>query len=325
MRLADVIGQPIATTTLMRSIELNRISHAYLFHGEAGVGKETTAKAFVKHLLCENRQACGSCQSCQSLERGNNPRFNIVESDTSIKIQEIRDLKRSTQFKQTNYSVWLIKDADKMTLQAANGFLKVLEEPPEFVVWILLTNNLQSVLPTIVSRCQIIGFPQLADESVRLLLDAHVSDNSDVDKIELVTRMAHGSIGKALELWNDKFLARRAWVVKQLIDLPTMDIPRVLGLSLAWSEERDVVIRDLELMLEWYRDLWCVKTNATDFLHHLDYQNELSVTCEKYTKESLEQITTLIIEMLMLTQRNVRARFMLGHLLLQMRKGAFAG
>lgn len=323
MRLPEIIGQPIATTTLARAIETNRISHAYLFHGEAGVGKETTARSFVNHLLCETRQACGSCSSCQSLKRNNNPYFHVLETDTSIKIQEIRSLKRDTQFKQEQYNVWLIKDADKMTLQAANSFLKLLEEPPEYVVWILLTTNLASILPTIVSRCQVISFPRLSDDIVRKLLQEKVN-NADQSKIDLVARMARGSIGKALDLWDDQFIERRNWVVKQLVKLPTMDIPQVLGLSLTWEEKRDLVIRDLEQMLEWYRDLWCVKTKATDSLHHIDYLHELSVTCEKYTKESLEQITSLIIEMLTYLNRNVRVRFVLGHLLLQMRKGALA-
>ena len=102
-------------------------------------------------------------------------------------------MKRDTQFKQEQYNVWLIKDADKMTLQAANSFLKLLEEPPEYVVWILLTTNLASILPTIVSRCQVISFPRLSDDIVRKLLQEKVN-NADQSKIDLVARMARGSI-----------------------------------------------------------------------------------------------------------------------------------
>lgn len=325
MRLSDIIGQEIAVRTLEHAIQKERISHAYLFNGENGVGKETTALSLINHLLCESKSACGQCPDCLKLKHGNHPGFRLIDSDSSIKIEQMRDLKEKTQFINEHYVIWLIKDAHKMTLQAANSFLKRLEEPGQMTVFILITNNLRQILPTIRSRCQIISFPRLSDESVRLILSSKVDIKSRPESTaDLIIKMSRGSVGKALELWDSPFLERRKWIIEQLINIPQMSEPEILGLSQKWIEERSVVETDLELMLQWYRDLWCTKIDVDESIFNLDYQNELSGICKKYPLVSLERITSLITEMVVQLQRNVRVRFIMGYLLLQMRKGVLA-
>ena len=326
MRLSDIIGQEVAVKTLEHSIKKGKISHAYLFDGENGVGKETTALSLVNHLLCESKSACGQCPDCLKFERGNHPGFRLIDSDsTSIKIDQIRDLKEKAQFINDHYMIWLIKDSHKMTLQAANCFLKLLEEPGRMTVFILVTNNLRQILPTIRSRCQVISFSRLSDESVHQILSSKVDiDSRPENTVNLIIKMSRGSIGKALELWDIPFLERRKWIIEQLINIPSMRGPEILGLSQKWIEDRSVVETDLELMLQWYRDLWCTKIDANEWIFNMDYQNELSGLSKKYPLASLEQITTLIMEMIVQLQRNVRVRFIMGYLLLQMRKGVLA-
>lgn len=327
MQLAKIIGQPIATTTLQRSIAIDQIAHAYLFYGDIGVGKRTAAESFVNHLLCETKSACGSCGSCAKLARNNHPGYRVLESDSSIKIDQIRDLQEQVQLSHKDYQIWVITDVDKMTLQAANSFLKLLEEPPKRTIFLLLTNNLANVLPTIRSRCQVLKFSRLANGEVEQLLRSKLSlDSSNDQKISLITKMARGSIGRALELWDSPALERRNWVTDQLLRIPTMSIVEVLGLSYKWDEDRNQVKLDLELMLQWYRDLWWIKVDndSNDLLYNLDRKNDLTAISQKYSQKSIENITELIFEMLIQLSHNVRVRFIIGHLLLQMRKGALA-
>lgn len=326
MQLTEVVGQPVATRTLMRALKSQRISHAYLFYGERGMGKETIAKSFINHLLCEDNTACGTCGSCLKLAHGNHPGISVIEGDTSIKIDQIRELKEQIQLTNTKHKVWLIRDVEKMTVQAANSFLKILEEPPRLNIFILLTNNIRQILPTIRSRCQTITFTRLTDNQVLGLLNqcVNVAEVEDQQRLSVTIKMARGSIGKALELWEGQLLERRNWVLEQMISLPEMSIAQILGLSHSWSEDRDQVKVDLEMMLQWYRDLWCAKLGLTDNIYNFDHINELTNISCRYSPTSLEHITNLIQDMAIQIQRNVRIRFILGHLLLQMKKGALA-
>lgn len=326
MRLADIIEQKTAVQTLKRAVELEQTAHAYLFHGDRGIGKTTTAVSFAKQILCENRTACGSCPECLKFERRNHPGVRVLEPvGTAIKIEQIRELQEQVHYSHEHYLVWIIRDAHKMTVQAANSFLKLLEEPPAQTVFVLITDNLQQILPTIKSRCQLISFRRSSDEAVAGALRSRIdAANVSDETINLITKMAHGSIGRALELWDSPLLKRRKWVIEQLIQLPQMSIPEVLGLSYRWDENREVVDVDLTLMLHWYRDLWCLKQGLDDHIYNLDYLNELSVICQKYSLSALQEITAQIIDMSAKLERNVRIRFLMGNLLLQIRKGVLA-
>lgn len=323
MQLAKIVGQKIAVSTLERAVKNDRIAHSYLFHGDSGVGKRTTAISFINHLLCERKTACGECGACKKFLHGNHPGYRLVESNASIKIGQMREVKEKAQYRKDNYVIWLINDAHKMTLQAANSFLKLLEEPPEKTLFILVTNNLGQILPTIRSRCQPISFIRLSNDDVEMLLQekGNVDQLSKNDR-DLVVSMARGSIGKALELLDSPIVKRRKWIVEKLIDIPNMNVAQVLGLSHNWEENREIASLDLELMLQWYRDLWCLKNGTELALFNEDYKKQLTVVSKQYSGHSLAKITSQILEMLTQLKRNVRVRFILGHLLIQMRREA---
>ncbi len=329
MHLGEIIEQQVAVKTLQRAIAVDTIAHAYLFHGDRGVGKKKTATSFAHQLLCATKTGCGRCPECLKLSRGNHPGLQIMDpEDGTIKIEQIRSVHQQVQYAQEHYLIWIIDDAHRMTPQAANSFLKLLEEPPAHIVFILITDHVEQILPTIRSRCQVIGFTRLSDAAVAEVLGARVQgDDGEQDsgrKIELVTKMAQGSIGRALELWDSPLIDRRQWVLEQLIDLPNMSLYEVLGLSHRWEEQRHLVALDLTLMLQWYRDLWCLQAGLEHQVVNLDYLHELSVSCKKYHRSSLEQITKMIIDLHSQLERNIRIRFMMGNLLLQIRKGVLA-
>ncbi len=177
MSFQEIIGQETAKKVLQNGLRQQKISHAYLFHGPAGSGQLKMALSFAKALVCLEKgvDACGHCIECRKMEHGNHPDFLLVEPDgSSIKIDQIRELQRIFSYRSEagNRKIYIIQDADKMTVQAANSLLKFLEEPPAPAVAMLLTDNVQSILPTIRSRTQPVLFTAVdPKQMIQLLAD----------------------------------------------------------------------------------------------------------------------------------------------------------
>ena len=201
MEFKDIIGNTEVKEYLNKSINQKNILHSYLFLGTDGIGKLLVAKAFAKKILClENADEDCSCKSCTCFNGGNNPDFYCInEEGTTIKIDEIRSLIEKVIEKPivSNRKVYIINDCDKMTPEAQNCLLKTLEEPPEFVVMILISSNENVILNTIKSRCMSIKFKNISDD---LLLDyaQNVLGYENVSKNLL--KSFYGSIGKAAKL-----------------------------------------------------------------------------------------------------------------------------
>lgn len=309
MGLDSIVGQSLAVSILRRGLETNTLSHAYLFHGDAGLGKETTARAVADELIKQG---------------GIYSQFRVIEGTPSIKIEQIRLLKEQSEYSQNGNLVWLIKDVDNMTPQAANAFLKTLEEPVKGVYFFLTTTSLHSLLPTIVSRCQLIPFRSISEDVIRdYLAEKTGVDREDV-KVRLAARMARGSIGRAIEYWDGPVLEHRREVLDRLSQIPILSFPEVLGMSQNWNEDRQQVLMDLQLMLEWYRDLAAIKSGVDIPLYNPDYENELTEISADYSYHSLFRIIQEISEMVSAIQGNARVRFCIGYLLLMMKKGALA-
>lgn len=195
-----IIGNDNKKQQLKKSIENNQISHSYLFIGIEGIGKKLLATEFAKAILClGDNKYCNNCKSCIEFDGNNNPDFLYIEPDgNSLKIEQIREMQKKVQEKPiiSNKKVYIINDADKMTLEAQNSLLKTLEEPPEFATIILIGTNENAFLATIKSRCMIIHFNQIADNKMIEYLNSQGIENITKNMLELF----QGSIGKALEL-----------------------------------------------------------------------------------------------------------------------------
>ncbi len=173
MSLQTISGQETAKRLLGSSLRSERISHAYLFSGPGGGARRKAADAFAKALLCERGtelgDACGECLSCRKVEHGNHPDLQAIGPDgASIKIEQIRELQKMFSYRSgsSGRKVYIIDEADKMTVQASNSLLKFLEEPPAPAVAILLSENAQTLLPTIRSRVQLVPFTAMGAESI---------------------------------------------------------------------------------------------------------------------------------------------------------------
>ncbi len=201
--LKEIIGQEPAIRLLTQALYSRRLHHAYLFTGQEGVGKETTAKAIVYHLFCNISQdePCGSCPNCQKLDKGLHPDLLLVEPEKrEIKIGQIRALERELHFRPINaeYRVVVIKSAEKLNPEAGNALLKSLEEPPPYVLFFLLAENASRLLPTIVSRCQVVRFRPLPKAVIKDYLIKRLG--LDEDFAETLAELSAGSLGRAVEL-----------------------------------------------------------------------------------------------------------------------------
>ncbi len=196
----DVYGQKRAINTLSSHLISNNLSHAYLFLGEEGTGKEHLAREFAKYILCGNNQA-DDCESCRKFGHNSHPDFILIDGHEGIKIEDIRGVVERINLSPglSTRKVLLITKLENIGLEAANSLLKTLEEPPLDSV-ILMTSNSEKRLPeTIISRTQQIKLQPLSNDNIYKIL-AKEFDKSEIDK---VIKLADGSIGEAKKLILD--------------------------------------------------------------------------------------------------------------------------
>lgn len=195
-----ILGNDHIKQQLKNSIENKQVSHSYLFIGIEGIGKKLIATEFAKSILCLNKgEYCNNCKSCIEFESDNNPDFLYIEpAGNSLKIEQIREMQKKIQEKPiiSDKKVYIIDNADKMTIEAQNSLLKTLEEPPEFTVIILIGSNENAFLTTIKSRCMILHFNPINNVEMRNYLSNIGIQNITDNMLELF----QGSMGKALTL-----------------------------------------------------------------------------------------------------------------------------
>lgn len=204
----DIVGQQNVIQTLKNAIKFDRIAHAYLFCGPRGTGKTSTAKVFSKSLNCSDGPTvtpCGECESCQKIK--DNSSIDVIEIDAASNrgIDEIRELREKVKFFPTegNYKVYIIDEAHMLTKEAFNALLKTLEEPPEYVIFILATTEPHSLLPTILSRCQRFDFSRLSVQNLVQRLN-FISQQEEIDLAAeaalAIARSAEGGMRDGISL-----------------------------------------------------------------------------------------------------------------------------
>ena len=202
----DVVGHKNIIKYISSAVQADAVSHAYILNGERGSGKRLLANLFAMSLQCQNRaedgEACGKCQSCKQAQSGNQPDIIKVthEKPNTISVDDIRtQVNNDIVIKpySSKYKIYIIPEADLMSAQAQNALLKTIEEPPEYAVIMLLTENAEALLPTIRSRCVMMKLRNIKDQLVKkyLMEHLHVPDY----QAEIDASFAQGSIGRAKE------------------------------------------------------------------------------------------------------------------------------
>ncbi|MCK8826705.1 DNA polymerase III subunit delta' [Natroniella acetigena] len=298
MAFNKVIGQNLAITILRKQLESDRLSHAYLFLGEQGVGKDIAAFEFAKAINCQekNTDACDQCISCRKADNQNHPDIIEIKPDGKwIKIDQIRQLQREILYKpyESRWKIYLIHQADCLNLEAANSLLKILEEPPRYAIIILVLDSIENILPTILSRCQLVRFRLLPDELIKQELISNYK--LSMEKSQLITSLAAGRYKTAVQLVEDEErLAEREEMIELILSLKNSEQVIVFESAERLLEYAAKISQTLELFLLWYRDLLLVKLNQLESLVNADYRDKLTEEAERYSVEEIEEIIRIV-------------------------------
>jgi DNA polymerase III subunit delta' len=295
---SEILGQERAIRLLREAIAREKMPHAYLFVGIPGVGKTTTALALCRTLNCEHPEGgegCGRCSCCRKLASGSYPDLLIVEPESQvIKIEQVRALDRAFSFKAVagKYRVTIIRQAETMTEEAANAFLKTLEEPPPGNILVLNATEPLDLLPTILSRCQRVSFRPVPEAVIEAWLVK--KQGIEKDKAPVLARMAAGSPGKALDMGKGDFLEKRQALLGSLhriIHLPPQEVVDwALGYYGKEKKERKgpALAFLLDVWKTWYRDLILMKAACREqALVNDDFSHELKNASRHSSIESL--------------------------------------
>lgn len=297
-RFTDIVGQEQLQNHLKNAIITDKVSHAYIINGERCAGKEFIAKIFAMALQCENRQEiepCEECHSCKQALSGNHPDIIYVshEKPNTIGVDDIR-MQINGDVAIKPYSgprkIYIMNEGEKMTVQAQNALLKTLEEPPEYVVLLILTTNMDSLLPTILSRCVVLNMKPVKDNQIKKFL----MDNMGIPsyKADVCVAFARGNVGKARLLANsEEFDKVKEEAITLLKYINEMEINEVVAAIKKINEYKFDVNDYLDILSIWYRDVLLFK--ATHDANDLIFREEIQYIrriADRSTYEGIEQI-----------------------------------
>ena len=210
-RFDEIVGQSHVSQTLKNALQSNHLAHAFLFCGPRGVGKTSCARILAKVLNCQNvtedHEPCNECESCQSFQ--GNTSFNITELDAASNnsVEHIRALIEQVRFQpqQGKYKIFIIDEVHMLSQQAFNAFLKTLEEPPAYAIFILATTEKHKIIPTILSRCQIFDFRRIQVTDMVSHLESisqKESIEADKDALHIIAQKADGALRDSLSIFD---------------------------------------------------------------------------------------------------------------------------
>ncbi len=293
----NIIGHENIIEHLQKAIISHKISHAYIFNGEEGMGKKLLATAFAKTLQCEEKGtlSCNRCKSCVQAESKNNPDIIwVTHEKVSIGVDDIRlQVNGDIQVKPYNspYKIYIIDEADKLTEQAQNALLKTIEEPPEYAVILILTSNINVLLPTILSRCVQLNLKPVDKQTIKEFLMAkhHVPDY----KAEMASTFSGGNVGKAIKYTSsedfEQLKSNALHILKYIDEMELYEI--ILGLKLLTNNKSN--IEDyIDLMILWYRDILMFKATLDPDL--ILYREELTFIKKQASIRSYDGIEKII-------------------------------
>jgi DNA polymerase-3 subunit delta' len=224
MSFSTIVGQDGAVRLIRKALARNRVPQAYLFAGPEGVGKKLTALILAKALNClvASDDACDTCKSCYKIHKGYHPDIGVIEAEGQfIKIDQIRELQKQVSYKpfEGRKKVSILNNAERLNLEAANALLKTLEEPPSDTVFILVSSSPRVLLPTLISRCQLIRFNTLSLQRMeQFLVEKGIATGP---KAHLLAALSEGRPGRALNMDLEKILSLR----EQILELMNLMIP----------------------------------------------------------------------------------------------------
>jgi DNA polymerase-3 subunit delta' len=332
MPFRDLIDQQHAASLLRGAIQSAHISHAYLFVGPNGVGRITAARAFAGALLCPEGgdDSCGRCAACRKAADGAHPDLRIISPTgrtntgaerRGVGIDQIRELKREASYPpyESRWHVFIVEDADAMRAEAANSLLKILEEPPPGIVIILIAESTAGILPTLVSRSQVVRFSFVpAPEIAQALTERY---GIPAERARYLAALSGGRVGTALAAAGagEEPFEHRTGVVEELDAVMSGDDAARLDVAEAVARRRDDIERWLDVALLWVRDV-IVWQHAQDpaLLVNLDGQAAIARWAARAGSERFRRSAEAIEEAKGHLRRNLNPRLVLEALFARM-------
>jgi DNA polymerase-3 subunit delta' len=315
-----VIGHDWAVEFLQRCIRAGTTRHAYLIVGPAQVGKTVLAKAFGQALLCqEAERPCLACRACRLIEADRHPDVSVVGPEGSrLKIETIRELQQTLSLSPVEgaYRVCIIRQMETATASAANCLLKTLEEPPKRVILILTADGIESLLPTIVSRCQVLSLRAVARGRIVAALQERGIER---ERARLLGSLARGRVGWAIEASEDaRILERREQVLEKLLGLEEASYPARFSWAEQLSREPDRVPEVLDAMSGWWHDVLVLASGSGAQVTNLDRQGVVQEWAARYGVDTAQRALRAIRDTGWRLERNANRRLALEVLMLDL-------
>lgn len=319
--------QPVVMKQLQTIYEKNRTTHAYIFDGEKGTGKTQIMTFFVKLLLCENPSKnvpCETCRNCKRIDSSNHPNVKKIEPDGQfIKIDQIRDLisGMTKTSMEEGRKIYVLHHADRLNNSSANTLLKFLEEPDGDVTAILLTEQYQSILPTIRSRCQHIKFSNIPRE----ILLKQLQENGVTFSMASTVSMITNNLETAISLAHDEQFVHARKTVLKLVETVNRNVhDALLVLYEDWLpsfKEKNEIEQALDLLLFAYRDIVSIKANPEAACTYPDMLQSWKENALHMTYERLSNQMQAILQARQNLQRNMNRTLMMEQLMLNLQEG----
>jgi DNA polymerase-3 subunit delta' len=321
--------QPTVLKMLKNSLVKNRVAHAYLLEGIRGTGKREIALLLTKALFCEaiidQFKPCEECSNCRRINHGNHPDVHIVEPEgLSIKVDQIRHLQVEFSKKglESLKKVYLLIHADKMSGSASNSLLKFLEEPNPGTVAFLLTEQPQKILPTILSRCQILTFHPL---SPQIMIKQLVENGVEAQKAPLLAQLTN-SLDEALKLNVDEWFAQAQKIVVKLYEvLKKNQLEAMVTLQADWFshfKDKEQIHRGLDLLLLIFKDLLYIQLDRQEQIVFREESGRLQQFALQTSGRRISDQMSAILDAKRKLERNMNPQLMMEQLVLKLQEGS---
>jgi DNA polymerase-3 subunit delta' len=309
---------------LKRALASGRVAHAYLLTGPPQIGKRSLALNFAQALNClsdnNEEMPCGQCLACSKIAHGNHPDVQIIEGEGgTLKIDQMRTLRHEAVLSplEGRWKVYIIRQMEQATAEAANCLLKTLEEPPSNVILMLTASEAEALLPTIVSRCQVLNLRPLATETVQASLQERWE--VDAERAQLLARLSGGRLGWAVTAsQDDAILARREKHLDEMMALMGQGRVERLEYAQQLSRNPEAVPELLHLWLSWWRDLLLAASGSSVGITNVDSEDTLRIQAQRYSLGQVRNFVEALRAAAWRLERNANTRLTLEVLMLSL-------
>lgn len=287
---------------IQMALQNKKIFHGYIIHGERNSGKLFITNCIAKLILCENGHknniACNKCYSCRAFDNKNNPDIIYIKPSKTnyIGVDDIREqIKNQVNIRPytCNYKIFILEDADKMSTAAQNALLKILEEPPSFVIFFLLGENKNNFLPTIISRCVVLKTTPVSISQIEDYLIKNLAIENDLARICAV--YSQGNIGRAMILANNNnFILLRDRIISFIRSLKNISAAEAINFVKYLDDQKENINTILDIIYLWYADLILYSsTQSVSYITNLDKIDRIKEDAFIYKNDLLSKIKTI--------------------------------